>query len=286
MSLSYILKQNSEIVVIISNLFFETKEVKMVRCGVFFLLVLAVISLAGCSALGSEGSISGPIWLLADLNGEPVQTGTVITAEFTEDGRVSGSGGCNSYNTTYELSRDNIEFGEQIATTLMACPDPVMEQERAYLEALSNTNQFEITGDELVLYNDDGVELARFVAVDQGLAGSSWNVIAYNNGKEAVVSVINGTEITAEFDQDGQLTGSAGCNSYFASYETDDDAIRIGPVGSTRMACSEPEGIMEQEQQYLAALELADTYKIDGMNMEMRAADGALVANFRRSAEP
>ena len=258
----------------------------MVRYGVLFLLVVAVISLAACSASGSEESITGPIWLLADLNGEPVQTGTVITAEFNDDGRVSGSGGCNSYNTTYELSRDNIEFGEQIVTTLMACPDPVMEQESAYLEALLNATKFEITGDEMVLYNGDGDELARFVAVEQELAGTSWEVIAYNNGQRAVVSVIGGTEITAEFDQEGQLTGSAGCNNYFASYETDDDAISIGPAGSTRMACGEPEGIMEQEQQYLAALETAATYKIDGMNLEMRTADGALVANFRRSAVP
>ena len=258
----------------------------MVRHGRLFLLVVAMISLAACNTSSSEGSLTGSIWLLVDLNGEPVQTGTVITAEFTEDSRVSGNSGCNSYNTTYELSSNKIEFGEQIAATLMACPEPVMEQESAYLEALLNTTEFEIIEDELVLYGGDKVELARFRAVDQGLAGTSWKVIAYNNGKEAVVSLIGGTEITAEFDQEGQLTGNAGCNNYFASFETDGDAISIGPAGSTRMACSEPEGVMEQEQQYLAALEMADSYKIDGMNMEMRTAEGALVANFRRSAVP
>jgi hypothetical protein len=39
---------------------------------------------------------------------------------------------------------------------------------------------------------------------------------------------------------------------------------------------------MEQEQQYLTALETAATYKIDGLNMEMRTADGALVVTFQR----
>ena len=40
------------------------------------------------------------------------------------------------------------------------------------------------------------------------------------------------------------------------------------------MACPEPEGIMEQEQQYLAALETAATYKITGLDMEMRTSEG------------
>jgi heat shock protein HslJ len=48
------------------------------------------------------------------------------------------------------------------------------------------------------------------------------------------------------------------------------------------MACLEPEGVMDQEQEYLAALEIADTYKIEGLTMEMRTADGALVASFQR----
>ncbi|MCJ7661058.1 MAG: META domain-containing protein, partial [Anaerolineales bacterium] len=90
----------------------------------------------------------------------------------------------------------------------------------------------------------------------------------------------------ADFGEDGQLTGNASCNNYFASYETEDDNITIGPAGSTRMACPEPEGIMEQEQQYLAALETAATYKITGLAMEMRTSEGSLVATFKRAVLP
>ena len=52
------------------------------------------------------------------------------------------------------------------------------------------------------------------------------------------------------------------------------------------MACLEPEGVMEQEGQYLAALGTADSYKIQGLNMEMRTSDGALVASFQREISP
>ena len=49
---------------------------------------------------------------------------------------------------------------------------------------------------------------------------------------------------------------------------------------TTLRACSEPEGIMEQEQQYLAALQTAATYRIEGERLEMRTAGGSKVADF------
>ena len=50
------------------------------------------------------------------------------------------------------------------------------------------------------------------------LAGSSWDAISYNNGKQAVVSLMTVTKNTARFDEDERITGHAGCNAYFAAY--------------------------------------------------------------------
>ena len=257
----------------------------MIKVVSLTIIVLAFLSLAACSS-GSGQALTANLWMLTELNGQPPVPDTAITAEFSEDGKVSGSSGCNSYTTTYEVSGKKITFGEQSAMTMMACPDPVMEQERAYMEALTAAATFEIGDDELVLLDANGNAIARFDAISQALEGSSWQVIGYNNGMGGVVSVIIGTEITADFGEDGQLTGSASCNNYFASYETEGDNITIGPAGSTMMACPEPEGIMEQEQQYLAALETAATYKITGLALEMRTAEGSLVANFQRTMMP
>ena len=249
------------------------------------LLVIAFLSLAACSS-GSGEALTTNLWMLSELNGQATLPDTAITAEFGEDGKVSGSSGCNNYTTTYSVSRKKIAFGEQSAMTMMACSDPVMEQERAYLGALSAATTFEIVEDDLVLYDADGNVVAKFDAINQSLEGSSWQVTGYNNGKGGVVSVIIGTEITAEFGEDGQLTGNASCNNYFAAYETEGEDITIGPAGSTMMACQEPEGVMEQEQQYLAALETAATYKITGLAMEMRTSEGSLVATFTRAILP
>jgi heat shock protein HslJ len=105
-------------------------------------------------------------------------------------------------------------------------------------------------------------------------------VIAYNNGKEAVTSVLAGTALTAEFGEDGSLTGNSGCNEYHGSYKTTGSEIEIGPLASTRMACGEPAGVMDQESQYLAALGTAATYKIEGKTLELRRKDGALAVQY------
>lgn len=78
------------------------------------------------------------------------------------------------------------------------------------------------------------------------------------------VPVLSGTEITLNFAFGGELRGSAGCNSYFAGYELGEDArILIQQIGTTRMACGDPEGVMAQESQYLIALSQATFFAID-----------------------
>jgi heat shock protein HslJ len=44
-----------------------------------------------------------------------------------------------------------------------------------------------------------------------------------------------------------------------AEYETDGELIRIETAEVSEMACRGPEGVMELEQLYLVALEMADT---------------------------
>jgi heat shock protein HslJ len=51
------------------------------------------------------------------------------------------------------------------------------------------------------------------------------------------------------------------------------------------MFCGEPEGLMEQEGNYLAALESAAHYKITGSTLEMTNADGMQILTFTAAAE-
>jgi heat shock protein HslJ len=246
-------------------------------------LMASLIILSACASGGGQGGeITGTVWVLDSLNGKPLEAGTGITAEFSADGKVSGSAGCNRYSGTYEVSGSKITFSEQMAATMMACPQPVMDQETAYFQALAAAKSFAVKGDQLTLKDSSGKVVASYKAQSQDLSGSSWLVTGYNNGKEAVVSVTIGTELTADFGKDGTLSGNSGCNTYTGSYKVDGDKITIGPLASTMMFCNEPEGVMEQEAQYLAALQSAATYRIEGEMLELRTADDAMAANFIR----
>jgi heat shock protein HslJ len=249
---------------------------------------IALFSMAACSGAQDEAAslelLTGLSWQLNELNGNmalPLLE-AAVTANFDEEGRMSGSTSCNNYTAPYEVNGNNMAIG-LTAMTNKLCPDVIMEQEQAYMGALEAVATFEVSEEELSFMDSGGTVVTNYRAVSQELAGSSWDVISYNTGTEAVRSVIIDTEITANFGEDGQLTGNAGCNDYFGLYETDGESISISEVENTEMFCDGPEGIMEQESQYLAALETAEVYRIEAGRMEFRTSEGALVANFSRA---
>lgn len=240
--------------------------------------------MAACASSGSKqgGDLTGKVWGLSELVGKSLVPGSGITAEFTADGKVAGSAGCNRYTGTYIVSGNAITFSSPMASTMMMCEQAVMDQETAYFKALAQAKTFAINGDKLTLAGEDKSALAVYQAQSQDLAGTSWVATGYNNGKQAVVSTLSGTTLTAEFGKDGNIAGNSGCNNYTGAYKVNGAEIAIGPLASTMMACSDPAGVMEQEAQYLAALQSAATYQIEGNVLELRTKDGALAANFTK----
>jgi len=226
--------------------------------------------------------LTGKVWALAELMGKPPMAGTGISAEFTADGKVAGSAGCNRYSGTYTISGSNITFSSPMAMTMMMCEQAVMDQESAYMQALGEAKTFAIQGDQLTLTGGDGVTLAVYKAQSQDLAGTTWQVTAYNNGNQAVIGVVEGTTLTASFGKDGSMSGNSGCNDFNGPYKIDGDQITIGPLASTMKMCSDPAGVMEQEVQYLAALQSAANYQIEGNVLQLRTKDDALAAMFNR----
>ena len=201
-----------------------------------------------------------------------------ITLNFGADARVSGNAGCNDYTGGYNSAGDKLQVGP-LATTFKLChkPDSVMDQEAKYLIALQNSATYEIAGNRLTIRDASGaMQVVATASAPTGLAGTAWKVTGYNNGKQAVVSVIIGTELTLNFSAEGQVSGNAGCNNYNGSYQSTGDSLKVGPLASTRKFCTTPDGVMDQETQYLTALQNAVTYKIEGNNLTIRDASGAM----------
>lgn len=251
---------------------------------VLMVLIATLFVLAACSPSESTNlELSGKTWVAASLNGSPLVETTVISAEFTEDGKISGTAGCNSYSGTYTTSGSEIEIKQPMASTMMACPEPVMKQETDYFQALAAAKSFKIKASQLTLEDANGTELVSYTVQAQDLPNTTWLALSYNNGKQAVVSVMTDNELTATFEGDGSLTGFAGCNNFNGPYKTNGLNIKIGPLASTMKSCEVPEGVMDQEAQYLAALQSAATYERLGDRLELRTADGALAAEFIRN---
>jgi|WetSurSiteA1Bulk_404760.scaffolds.fasta_scaffold00004_63 heat shock protein HslJ len=244
------------------------------------LTVLVSLSLASCAsskllADTSTDTIKNTSWSLVSLPNQSLAPNTLITLNVDND-KITGTDGCNRYNALYVLNEDTLNINKNIATTMMACPEPIMQQAASYTGALAQTTSYKIEGSQLILLDTEGKPLATFNRQRLELSGTSWRVTNINNGKQAVASLINGSTVTLDFGSDGKLNGFAGCNKYMSSYKVTGKSINIKPAAATRKMCGEPAGIMDQETQFLNALATVVTYRLDGNRLELRTADNAL----------
>lgn len=249
----------------------------------YLLMFLALLSLAACggepepAAVPSGFAPSAPAialpgtdWDLvsygsADALQFPLE-GTRPTLSFTPEG-LGGSTGCNSYFGGYTLDGASFVVG-MLGSTQMFC-EGIMEQELAIIEMLQ-TAEF-ITGDaeQLVIVTAQG-EMRFRPPTHLTLEGVEWVLAGIASG-EAVVSSWIDAEVTAVF-ADGQMTGSAGCNNYFASYKVAGDALTLGPVGATKMMCEEERGARELE--FLVALQNVAGFSIMRESLTLTDAAG------------
>jgi heat shock protein HslJ len=223
-------------------------------------------------------SLNGTSWVLADLAGRSPSAGQPPTAHF-ESGRVSGTDGCNRYSAPFTAAGSTITVGPG-ATTQMACPPEVMDRAQSFRDALQSARRFRIADDRLELRSADGATLLTMAAQRTTVVGT-WEVVAFNNGRQAVVGVLENYPINMAFAPDGTVAGSAGCNGFNAAYEGEGAAFRFGPSATTRRFCPD-EGAMEQEQAFLGALQTVATVRIEGDRLEFRTADDALALMLRR----
>jgi heat shock protein HslJ len=113
----------------------------------------------------------------------------------------------------------------------------------------------------------------------QTLAGTQWILERIYNDP-----IIQGSLVTIEFETGNdvhQLSGLSGCNTYTAEYTVDENAIMIGEVSATEIACEEPQGIMQQEQQYLRALLDITAYQRTDDQLLMQNEAGETILEYR-----
>jgi len=246
------------------------------------LLSLAGVASAQSPAASSAAPVlAGTEWNLVSTGSGGTQTPvpTGITATLQIDGTLAGgTSGCNRYMA--QVSTTSGVVFTDVAGTLMACPEPQMTFETAYLAALATVTDYTIADQTLSLTDGSGNAVLVYQAAAPASIEGAWVVTGYNNGKQGVESPPDGVVLTADFTPDGSVSGNGGCNNFNGGYSYTDTTIAIGPLMSTMMACGDPKDTVEQ--QYLAALQNATVWAINSGSLELRDASGALQVSFAR----
>jgi heat shock protein HslJ len=114
---------------------------------------------AGCGG-DPKSLLTGAEWAVTAIAGRPVAPGVQPGLTFTPDGGVAGSTGCNRFTGPAKLSGEGLRFAS-LATTRMACAGPAADTERAFLDAISRVDRFDIgPGGDLLLIGADATLIA------------------------------------------------------------------------------------------------------------------------------
>ncbi|TYC09667.1 META domain-containing protein [Bizionia gelidisalsuginis] len=136
-------------------------------------LTLETTKKAVLAVFTSSKIVHNPItekyWKLKTLQGKAVvmaenQEREIYFTLKTEEHRIQGFAGCNTFSGSYTLEKGNKISFKHLATTLKMCQD-VAVNETDVLSVFNTANNYTITGDTLILNSGDKISLAVFEAI-------------------------------------------------------------------------------------------------------------------------
>jgi heat shock protein HslJ len=248
---------------------------------VAFVLLITACPDEAPSTPGDTPDLEGITWILdgpsIDALVDDAPSDTRVTVRF-DDGQVGGTAACNQYGGTYELGDDGAISISVGSMTEMACEEPLMALESAFVGALGRVTSAGVAGDDLALEGDALTTLAFSAEQPLPLEGTAWRLDGIGSGGDTVSSVLAGTEATATFDGSGHVGGSGGCNEYGGSYTTDGAAITVSKADSTMIGCA-PD-VSDQEAAFFDALRRAASFQIQGSALTLLDDQGGFLLSF------
>jgi heat shock protein HslJ len=124
------------------------------------MVMLSAVVEPGTAANESPGtpSLAGT-WVVEDIQGDGIIDDSRVTLDFSEQ-RVAGHASCNSYQGNWSLDGGTLSIGD-VAVTMMACPEGLMNQERRFLDALAATDGIRFDDTDALFLTGDGEDLIR-----------------------------------------------------------------------------------------------------------------------------
>lgn len=111
------------------------------------------------------------------------------------------------------------------------------------------------------------------------LIGTTWQLTDLN-GQDVLPDV----PVILDFADSTNISGSGGCNRYFAEFTLSNSKFKLGPIGSTRMMC--PADTLQQEEQYFEALQNAKSLKVHNSMLEVACEGYVEPLRFARREKP
>ena len=249
------------------------------RARIGFVLA-ALLSVAGCAAVTSPGTspapssaaspgpseatveLVGPRWVVTSIAGKDTVAASRPTMVFGADGRVQGTGSCNSYGGPYQLDGDAIDVGD-VASTMMLCADQaIAAQETAFFAALGGAQTWQLDdAGNLVIDGASRIVAEAGPAEASGSPAASGLIGTWNLAEMGPTADFAHLQPTIEFGADGAVSGFAGCNTFSGSYTIDGAALALGPLATTKMACERPGSAVEAD--YLSALSAVTGWAVE-----------------------
>ncbi len=238
----------------------------------------ADVDSGGAAGVGSGGEPRGRTFVSSSVteNGKPrtMPDGTTITLDFTDDGRLIASAGCNTMQGPVRFSAGTLGVSD-LAMTAMGC-EPSRQEQDSWLSAfLSAAPTVRLDDTTLTLTSKDTeiVLLDREVAQpDVALEGPTW-----------VVHTLLSTDIASSMPADaapatlvfaaGAVEVSTGCNAGSGTYEVNGKTLTFGEIVLTRKAC--PPQVMQVEQAITTVLDGDTAFEIDSDRLDIKHPTGA-----------
>jgi heat shock protein HslJ len=145
------------------------------RRGAVVLALVSWLAVLGCQTARSPAPLTSPastrpgafplagmVWLVDEIDGQPVAGAVASTIAFDGRAQAVGSTGCNRYVAPLHIAGSTLRLGD-IAMTRRACPPAVMDQERRFVVALGAIRTFHQEGEALWLLDEAGNVRVRLI---------------------------------------------------------------------------------------------------------------------------
>jgi heat shock protein HslJ len=245
----------------------------------------------GTIAVPAEGELVGSAWLLTAVDGVQALGGVAVAAVFSVDGSLFGPAGCNKYNATYTAADGQITVSNLTPLSDYPCDTEQAElQEEQYLDILGRAANYAIEGLSLELCNANSTDCLQYAsAATLVVEGTSWIANSYRKDQGEVVDILpEGPAITAIF-ADSIVQGFGGCANYQGRYEVAGESFSLEQLAviqaGNQVGTCDP-AVSDQQALYLKALELTESYSIEGVELVLLDGAGEPVAIYTAANLP